>query len=608
MRNRRLIGRIAVLLFGLFLTQRVVVQRPDNALGWDGFGYWLYLPLTIVHNDLGMQDPTIIEGIFKTYDPSGTFYQAHKAPTGNTVIRYTPGLAFIHLPGFLIAHALAEPLGSPADGFSTPYQYSALITYVLVIVFGLWVLRKVLDELFGPTIALAALLLILLGTNLLVYFETNPMMTHGYSFALLSLLLWLNMKWHKDPRMRTAIALGAVLGFIALVRPTDAIVALIPLLWPLRDHDLLGKFRAVMSQYRSQLFGGAFAALIAVSPLFIYWKVYAGSFFWDSYQNPGEGLDIFYPHIHNFLFSFRKGWLLYSPLIALALLGFIPLWRRHRRIAIALLWFFCIELYVVSSWTAWWYPGSFGQRGMIQAYPVVTFALAAGMEWLMQQRAMIGAPFVALSTLLVALSVHQSHQSRWGIWDHSRGTCAHYKAVFFDTHQDRAKKRLLSIDRSTDDRAAFRDPERYAVYKTDVGAIDLSTERTAPDGRPAFLINDRTPFTPAMENPFETLTPSDHAWLKVSAQVWCDSPFVKCNSVLVATFDHNGNYGYVAEELSSHSDLKPGQWNTVGFLYLTPEPRRPWDKFRLYGWNRGGPAVWIDSLRVTSLVRKEELK
>ncbi|MBK6776976.1 MAG: hypothetical protein IPG74_14450 [Flavobacteriales bacterium] len=86
-----------------------------------------------------------------------------------------------------------------------------------------------------------------------------------------------------------------------------------------------------MSQYRSQLFGGAFAALIAVSPLFIYWKVYAGSFFWDSYQNPGEGLDIFYPHIHNFLFSFRKGWLLYSPLIALALLGFIPLWRRHRR-------------------------------------------------------------------------------------------------------------------------------------------------------------------------------------------------------------------------------------------------------------------------------------
>ncbi|MBK6776977.1 MAG: glycosyltransferase family 39 protein [Flavobacteriales bacterium] len=240
MRNRRLIGRIAVLLFGLFLTQRVVVQRPDNALGWDGFGYWLYLPLTIVHNDLGMQDPTIIEGIFKTYDPSGTFYQAHKAPTGNTVIRYTPGLAFIHLPGFLIAHALAEPLGSPADGFSTPYQYSALITYVLVIVFGLWVLRKVLDELFGPTIALAALLLTLLGTNLLVYFETNPMMTHGYSFALLSLLLWLNMKWHKDPRMRTAIALGAVLGFIALVRPTDAIVALIPLLWPLRDHVCWG--------------------------------------------------------------------------------------------------------------------------------------------------------------------------------------------------------------------------------------------------------------------------------------------------------------------------------------------------------------------------------
>ena len=82
MRNRRLIGRIAVLLFGLFLTQRVVVQRPDNALGWDGFGYWLYLPLTIVHNDLGMQDPTIIEGIFKTYDPWARFIKRTKRLRG----------------------------------------------------------------------------------------------------------------------------------------------------------------------------------------------------------------------------------------------------------------------------------------------------------------------------------------------------------------------------------------------------------------------------------------------------------------------------------------------------------------------------------------------
>lgn len=597
-----LVGLLCFLAIWLWV--KLSPERNGSPLKWDGFGYWLYLPLTVVHDDLGMRDPSIVKGIMAKYEPSGTFYQAHIAPTGNMVIRYTPGLAIIHLPGFLVAHALAERFGYEADGFSLPYQYAGVVTYILVVFGGLIFLWRVLTALFIWRTAVWALLLTLFGTNLFLYFETNPMMTHGYSFAFYGMVLWYTIAWHRSPTYWAGLGLGLSLGFAALIRPTDILLVILPILWPLEGRSFWAKAQHVFRERLLHVGVVGVSSAAVVSILLIYWKVYAGTWFWDSYQNPGEGLDIFHPHLFDFLFSFRKGWILYSPMIAIAMLGLIPLWTRNRGLAIAILVFGTVFTYVVSSWTAWWYPGGFGQRAMIQAYPVIAILIGFGVDFVLGGHRTIRRIAFSLVTLLVALNLFQNHQFRRGVWHISRETRAHYTAAFFDGEHDATKDALLLLERPTGSEHRFEHRERYERLELDGRSMDLSGEVEGPGGRRAFKLDAEHEFTPALERSFEQLSPGDHAWVRVSAFVWCDSMLSASNCVLVATFDHAGNYGYQAMELATLSGFNGGQWNEVEFYYLTPEPRHPSDKLRIYGWYRGGPMMWMDSLSMESWVPK----
>ena len=113
-----------------------------------------------------------------------------------------------------------------------------------------------------------------------------------------------------------------------------------------------------------------------ISLQLIYFKYITGSFFYSDYSgNAGEGLDLFAPYTWEVLFSFRKGWLLYTPIMVFALLGFHSLYKRNRAIFWALLTYFIINLWFVSSWTCWWYAESFGQRALIPSYVVLGITL-----------------------------------------------------------------------------------------------------------------------------------------------------------------------------------------------------------------------------------------
>ena len=122
---------------------------------------------------------------------------------------------------------------------------------------------------------------------------------------------------------------------------------------------------------------------LPIIPQLIYWKVYGGSWFFWSYGE--EGFFLSNPRIIDFLFSYRKGWFVYTPLMLLLIPGVILLFKRGKefRVIIPLLLF--ITVYLFSSWWCWWFSGGFGARALIQYYVFFSIPIAFFVQWVLKK-------------------------------------------------------------------------------------------------------------------------------------------------------------------------------------------------------------------------------
>jgi hypothetical protein len=136
------------------------------------------------------------------------------------------------------------------------------------------------------------------------------------------------------------------------------------------------------------------------------------------------------PHIINGLIGFRKGWLVYTPVMLLSLTGLIVLKRYVAGIRLAILIFLPLFIYVIFSWWCWWYGGSFGSRPMIDIYGILALPLAASLTFLFQSRGWVKiASGIALAALL-SLNQFQMGQYRTSVIHWDSMTWQTYRAVF----------------------------------------------------------------------------------------------------------------------------------------------------------------------------------
>jgi hypothetical protein len=85
------------------------------------------------------------------------------------------------------------------------------------------------------------------------------------------------------------------------------------------------------------------------------------------------------------LFSYRKGWFLYTPLALFGMIGFIPLYRRHRGLVLPLLLFFAVSFYLIFSWHQWYYGWGFGCRSLVGSLAVQSIPLTALVSFLLSR-------------------------------------------------------------------------------------------------------------------------------------------------------------------------------------------------------------------------------
>lgn len=599
-------------LFAILVILAITVGSdfPHKALSWDIFGYYLYLPFTFIYQDLGLKNFAVVQGIIDQYQNTASFYQALPQAGGYYVMKYPMGMALMYLPWFVIGHVWALFSDYAADGFSHPYQAALYYGSFVYTALGLVFLRKSLRSFFKPITVAIVLLSIVFGTNYMVHtvWHGQGLMSHNYLFFTFSLVLWLTIRWHQKPAFWTAIGLGASIGISALSRPTEILVLMVPLLWQITDKETLVKKAQLFWQRRRDLIGAALMIALFGSMQLVYYKVLTGKFLFNSYGgNAGEGLDLDNPYLWQVLFSFRKGWLLYTPLMGLALLGFVSLYRKMKAAFYAVLLYFLLSFYVIASWSCWWYADCFSQRAVIPMYVMLSMPLAALIEAFLQQKIGKKLLFLTLLVVLIAFNLFQSWQFLNGIIHTSRMTKAAYEAVFLKTKPAPNMQELLLFDHNQTAEAvyqqyAFETVKTYSLSFDD--GIDPSIDSIPVFHKNAALLTEAYRHSPYIDIPFQDMNLDDFGIVRITASAFSKAPLDQNPFIISASFMHKGYaYGYQAFYFDKDAFLTD-QWNTQSFWYLTPVIRRKSDVLRVQAYLEGGNPVYVDEIKVEVLKPK----
>jgi len=389
---------------------------------WDVNQYYSYLPATFIHHDLNFDYPTN--------------YWLNEPIPGKRLPRATYGMAFMYMPSFLLGYKLAVNAKETVDGYSQGFIDAVHYGSIIYFIASLILLRLILLRYFRELTVGIVLLTIYFGSNLFFYVLNSGEMPHNYLFFLFTLFTWLTLKWHETPKYKYSIFIGIVLGFIALIRPTDLVVALVFILYGVRNKtDLVAAFKHFLNHWpKIALIVAGF--LVAWTPQLIYWKIQTGHVFFFSYGEK-EGFFFGDPKIIDVLFGYRKGWLLYTPLMIFAIIGMFFSKKYIPKLNIPFIICFLLTVYIVSSWWCWWFGGGFGMRALVQFYVFMAFFLCVFVEKVIDSTffnvtadRLIKYGVSIAFMLCISLNLIQTYQYKSGMLHHSSMTKEAYWTVF----------------------------------------------------------------------------------------------------------------------------------------------------------------------------------
>jgi hypothetical protein len=585
--------RLTALGILIFVIAQIYFGFSELAISWDSFGYYLYLPYSFIYNDLSFSDLSHVTGIAEHYESTDTLYQLTHVANGNHVIKYPVGMAILFSPFFFIGHFIAYLFGYPMDGFSAPYDTMVSIGNLVYVVIGIIYLRKVLLNFFTSKVTIIALIGVVIGTNFLYMATTGAGSSHVPLFALHAVALYLTIKWHEAPSVKNSFKFGAVIGLMIIARPTEILFLLIPLFWGVTSVKVFfQKYYELITKRTLSLFVFSLVIVLIGFIQLFYWKAITGEWLFYSYDNAGEGFDFVHPYLKEFLFSYRKGWYLYTPIMLIATIGLLFTVLKKYKLGISLVLFFGLNVWILSSWSCWWYAGSYSQRSMVQSYPEMAIALGAILTFAME-RLWLKRITLTVVTLLIALNLFQTWQFHKRIINGSRMTSEYYWTVFGKTSVPEGAENLLMINRPSVQKTTPEDISKYKNVKNVFFKKSVS-------------FTEDQEFVDFERFEYSKLTEKDHGWIKLSGK----SSVIKRGGdeeyLMVTCFTHKDDkYSYVTwspAEMPSYSVDSVS--NCFEFWYLTPEVRSTEDKFLFEIWNRAKSNVKIEDLRLEIFTKK----
>lgn len=393
--------------------------KYGDVLHWDQSGYYIYLPALFIYNDLSTLSFYPEMNTKYAMTPGAEYYAVFHY--GDKLLnKYSAGVAIMELPFFLVAHAVSKATSIyPADGYSPFYQLAVILSTICWVIIGLLALRRLLLRYFSDNVTSITLVLIAFGTNLYSYTIFDAGMSHPYSFALFALATCAMDTFLKTGKTNSLVYCGLYAGLLIIVRPANVLFTIVLLFWSVDSiKNLQARFLLFVRRWRTVVWA-TLACLLVIAIQASYWYYITEHFIHDSYED--EGFNFLQPSLWKGLFSYRKGWFVYTPMAFVAVAAFYFLYKQHRKLFYTLFAYMCINVYVVFSWYAWEYGGSFGCRALVETYAVLAFPLAALLTSLANQRRNsikigMGLLFIAF----VGLNLFQTYQFSFGTipWDH----------------------------------------------------------------------------------------------------------------------------------------------------------------------------------------------
>jgi len=371
----RTIAGIGVLFAIAFGASLVYLPKPGGriVLG-DALHHYVQLRSAVFDHDLQFRNEYVrlygLRGdeaeVEWVYQPTATGHVRNLMPVGP---------ALVWAPAFLIVTAgvwVAGLLGAayPLDGYGRLFQATAGFSGIAAATAGSWFAYLAAARLFEKRAAIWASLTVWLSSSALYYSLVSPAYSHAASMLAVSAFWAAWILTLERQHLARYGAIGLLAGFAALVRWQDAVLLIVPAaeaLWRLRSD---GAKTAV-----ARMAVCTAGALVAFLPQMAVWTVLYGT---PLAIPQGEGFMKWgQPALVSMLFSDNHGLLSWTPIVALALVGFVPLTRRAPLVGLAAVLFFGISLYVNAAVSDWWAGEAFGARRFVSCFPLFVLGVAA---------------------------------------------------------------------------------------------------------------------------------------------------------------------------------------------------------------------------------------
>ena len=439
---RELSGKVVLLIFTVFVVSFVpkinaVINGEDRCVcSFDAYGYYIYLPHFFEEGNLTITKEWA-QQLQNEYCNGNEAYQIKRLESGKELNIYHIGQSFVELPAYLLGDLSARAFGYKTDGFSTPYYLAFLLNALLFIFLGLLYLRKLLLLYFDERVTALTILVLFCASNLYITFFAQFNLQHLYLFALNTLFIYFLLRFVRESNRKHLYFSAIFLGLTVAIRPTQVILGIFPLILLLREYGFSWLFVRKISIF--PLFG-----LLWNIPQFAYWYFVGNEIFVPNLHS--EKIALFDGYLFEFLFSYKKGWLVYSPIFLLSIHGAFVLFRRNKPLFAATVLTVILYIWVMSSWECWWYAQSYGSRVMTDIYPIFGILIACSISsWKQLWSKLIGFTFIILCTLLNFI---QTYQCTAGYLSYENMTKQHYWYIFGRPYIPDYTASNLELDRS----------------------------------------------------------------------------------------------------------------------------------------------------------------